>query len=575
MASNCWKRILSYVVAAICVAQAGVHYSHAEGEPAGSHKKYIVRFSAQKTFAQEKSAHDSLKGIEMKSLGGRLYAVDSRLGVEALEAELSQVGDVSYVEQDSLRVKTGAVNLDYSDGWGEESSGMAELSKFVSEKKAYSGEVVVAVIDTGVWKDHPLLKDRTVQGYDFFSNDAAPDDTDGHGTHVAGIIAQSCGELPVKIMPIRVMDSNGGYDSVIGQGIRYAADNGASVINLSLGGVGRSYYLEESVKYARQKGAVVVVSAGNDSADASYYYPAGINECITVSASDRNDSLAVFSNYGSCVDVAAPGVNIKSSIPYFADDDGLVDGFSYYSGTSMAAPFVSAEAAMLKLENSLRNIGEIEYLLQKRIRDVGQPGRDMLFGEGIIDGGIHVKSPGVSPSQRTELVGGKRTIPGGSFFEIRYKAAAGYRPPVSISQAGEVILCNVEYPGDGIISIRPQQALREGSLQINVGGYTYTAAVIPEESVYLFTPLSSLALDVEGALAGDIKRGSVYIRSPNGTKLDFESSVAESGKLVLTFEGAGLEAWDYGRCSIVLDGILLANGSKLYDILPACMYDEK
>lgn len=575
MAFNCWKQVLSYVVAALCMVQVGANYSHAEDEAADLHKRYIVRFSAQKTLAQGKSSHAAPKGLEMKSLGDSSYAVDSKLSKEELEAELSQAGDVSYVEQDRLRVKTGGVNIDYSSAWGVESSGMGELSKAISEEKAYSGEVIVAVLDTGVWKDHPLLKDRTVQGYDFFSNDALPDDTDGHGTHVAGIIAQSCGELPVKIMPIRVMDSNGGYDSVIGQGIRYAADNGASVINLSLAGIGRSYYLEESVRYARQKGAVVVVSAGNDSADASYYYPAGINECITVSASDRDDSLADFSNYGSCVDIAAPGVAIKSSIPYFADKDDVVDGFSYFSGTSMAAPFVSAEAAMLRLENSSRSVGEIEYLLQKRIRDAGPQGRDMLFGNGIIDGGMHVKSPKVSPSQRTELVGGKRTIPGGSIFEIKYKAAAGYRPPVSLSQDGEAVASSVEYPSDGLIYIRPQQALREGSLQIKVGAYTYTAAVIPEESVYLFTPLSSLALEVEGALVGEVQSGSVYIRSPNGTRLDVESSVSGSGKLILDLEGAGLKVWDSGRCSIVLDGVLLSDGSRLYDILPACMYDEK
>lgn len=574
MASNSWKRALSYIVAAICMVQAWAAYTHAESEGAGLNKRYIVRFSSKRASAQENSSHAAQKGLKMKSIGGASYTVDSRLSEAELEAELSEFGEVAYVEQDRLRVKTRAATIGYTAEWGVESSGMGRLSKFISEKGAYSDEVVVAVLDTGVWRDHPLLKGRVVDGYDFFSDDAVPDDMDGHGTHVAGIIAQSCGELPVKIMPVRVMDSNGGYDSVIGRGIRYAADNGASVINLSLSGIGRSYYLEEAVKYARQKGAVVVVSAGNDATDAEYYYPAAIRECITVSASDLNDSRADFSNYGACVDVAAPGINIKSSVPYFADHDGIVDGFSYYSGTSMAAPFVSAEAAMLKLENSSRNVSEIEYLLQKRIRDAGPLGRDMLFGYGIIDGNEHVRSPKVNLSQRTELVGGVRTISGRSIFEIKYKAATGYRPPVSLSQDNTSIPCVAEYPSDGIISVRPLEALKEGSLQIKVGSYTYSAAVIPSESVYLFTPLSSIALEFEGKLAGEAQSGSVYIRSPNGTRIDTESSIAASGELILNIEGKALNPWDYGRCSIVLDGVLLSDGSRLYDIMPASMYDE-
>ena len=234
-------------------------------------------------------------------------------------------------------------------------------------KGATGSEVVVAVVDTGVDLDHSEFKDRLVSGYDFVENDSVADDGNGHGTHVAGIIAGANDGFGVtgvahdaSIMPIRVLDDNGyGWTSDIIAGTRWAAENGADVINLSLGGGGYSQSMADTVAYASSLGAVVVMAAGN-SGFASPDYPAAyaVNHGIAVGAVDQQDSMAGFSNRaGSSVInyVTAPGVDIFSAIPN--------DSYGNLSGTSMAAPHVAGVAALLKSYDQNISSDRIEDLL--------------------------------------------------------------------------------------------------------------------------------------------------------------------------------------------------------------------
>ena len=211
----------------------------------------------------------------------------------------------------------------------------------------------IAIIDTGVDLDHPEFADRIVAGYDFVDGDIVPDDGNGHGTHVAGTIAASNDEIGItgvaynaNIMPLRVLNNDGyGWTRDIISAVRWAADNGADVINMSLGGGGSySQAMADAITYASERGSVVVMAAGNSGAP-SPDFPAthAMNHGIAVGAADRYRSLAGFSNQAGSRElnyVTAPGVNIYSAVPG--------GGYDTFNGTSMAAPHVAGVAGLLK-----------------------------------------------------------------------------------------------------------------------------------------------------------------------------------------------------------------------------------
>lgn len=197
-----------------------------------------------------------------------------------------------------------------------------------------SAGIIVAVLDTGIDHDNQDLFAKVI-GEINLTNSSTSDDLNGHGTHMAGAIAQVAPECCLLI--VKVADDDGKCQaSQVAEGIVQAVDNGANVINMSLR-VPPSSDLEEAVNYARNKGALMVAAAGNDSSSAPTY-PASYTNCIAVAASDESDSLASCSNHGDWVDVAAPGVEIYSR--------GLHNQYEAKSGTSSAAALVSGEAAL-------------------------------------------------------------------------------------------------------------------------------------------------------------------------------------------------------------------------------------
>ena len=261
-----------------------------------------------------------------------------------------------------------------SQSWGTERIGASQLK---GNTDAIEGTVIVALIDTGIDYNHPYLKDRIVDGYDFVDDDTDTMDTHFHGTHVAGIIVDTT-PLSVKIMPIRVFNEEGlSNDVEISKGIRFAIDNGADIINLSFAGDIYSAILENAIDYALSKNVPIIVSAGNESIDTKNSYPASEEKVIVVTATDKNDQIASFSNTGNSIDFSAPGVDIISSIPG--------GQFASASGTSMATPFVTGIVAMLKLEDPFRSVQDIELLLKKYAEDRGTSGWDPTYGEGIIN----------------------------------------------------------------------------------------------------------------------------------------------------------------------------------------------
>ncbi len=253
-----------------------------------------------------------------------------------------------------------------------------------------SPSVVIAVVDSGVNAAHPDLIDRVLPGYDFVNDDNDATDDQGHGTHISGIIAAtanngvgSAGICPLcSILPVKVLDAaNSGTWSNVAAGIVYAVDQGADLINLSLGGTSNPQIVHDAVAYAMQHNVLVIAAAGNSRTDTPFY-PAALEDVFAVSATRQDDTRWSLSNYGSWVDIAAPGYTIYST--YF-DLDNYYAGYIFMSGTSMAAPHVTGLAGLLLAQKTERTPAELRRLISLSAEDLGEPGPDAEFGAGRID----------------------------------------------------------------------------------------------------------------------------------------------------------------------------------------------
>jgi len=261
--------------------------------------------------------------------------------------------------------------------------------------------VTVAVVDTGVKLGGPDGVPAS-GGYDFVNGDSNPDDDNGHGTHVAGTIAQNTNNgkgvagvaYDCSILPVKVLNRYGsGTYAQIADGIRYAADNGAKVINMSLGGSSSNSTLENAIAYAYNMGVTIVCAAGNDGAS-QVSYPARYDAyCIAVGATRYDETLASYSNYGSSLDLTAPGGDTSVDQNGDGYGDGVLQetfqkgkwGYWFFQGTSMAAPHVSGVAALVISEGIASSPAEVRNVLQSTAKDKGAAGRDDTYGWGIVD----------------------------------------------------------------------------------------------------------------------------------------------------------------------------------------------
>ena len=277
-------------------------------------------------------------------------------------------------QDDSISVEKNIKmkKADYNS-WGASVMGL----DYVREMIGYTGmEIRVAVIDTGL--DTELFKenfpDISLQMFDVETDSSVSElvDYDGHGTHVAGTIAESMPKnATLYVVRATRGDSDEFYASDVTAALQHLRYAGVKVINMSLG----SYEQVESQKFViddlKSSGVVTVAAAGNDSVS-DVLYPAGYDSTLSVSAINSDYSLASYSNYGSTVDFAAPGTSIRS-----------INGI--YSGTSMATPHVTAAVAHLKSFNPSLSFNDVKTLLSQHVRDLGEPGKDQQFGYGVID----------------------------------------------------------------------------------------------------------------------------------------------------------------------------------------------
>ena len=252
-----------------------------------------------------------------------------------------------------------------------------------------SRAIRIAIVDTGVDLDHPDLAPRIVTGKDFVNGDGSPDDDAGHGTMVAGIAAATPNNgfgiagaaWDASIIPVKVLDATGeGTDAEVASGISWAADQGAAVINLSLGGPGDSPVLQQAVQYALAKDALVVAAAGN-SASSEPSYPAAYPGVLAVASTDDAGESSSFSNHAPWVDLAAPGEEIFSTVP----GDRGTDRYATGSGTSFASPLVTGIAALVRAVNPGWSQTQVASRLEASARDLGPRGIDDSYGHGLVD----------------------------------------------------------------------------------------------------------------------------------------------------------------------------------------------
>jgi thermitase len=243
--------------------------------------------------------------------------------------------------------------------------------------------VIVAVLDSGISATHPALINRVLPGYNYLDGNTNYDDTLGHGTAVSGVImaavvVDAAGiACQCLVMPVKVVDDSGDamYSSIC-QGLYFAADNGARVINLSITGNYPSRALQDAINYAWSHNLTVVASAGNN-ANSVPLYPAACSNVLAVSATTATDTLAAFSSYGDFVSLSAPGVSIWTT-----QRGGW---YASWSGTSVASPIVAGVAALVIAVNPVLSNTQVVSILEQQVDDIGPVGWDTSFGYGRVN----------------------------------------------------------------------------------------------------------------------------------------------------------------------------------------------
>jgi subtilisin family serine protease len=405
------------------------------------------------------------------------------------------------VPNDPYLYSKGSWKQSYQDQWGHWKIGLTPTGTGKSAWDIETGEknpVVVAFVDTGLDYIHPEIAKQNVWvntkeipgngidddkngfvddviGWNFMEGNNNPWDNDGHGTFTAGIVAAATNNKAgiaginrgVKIMPIRALNFLGrGSASHVVQGIVYAADNGARIINISVEQLetGKSNALQWAVDYAYKKGVLVVVASGNQGRDSSLNTPAGLEHVITVAATDTSDKRMGFSNWGKYIKISAPGEEIlslrarKTDLLVMAGSKDYQAGraflgadarFYHATGSSFSAPFVTGVASLLLAKNPRLTPDQLEHALLMSADDIEAPGWDQVTGYGRVnarkaleadpDYYLYAEMHSVAPAREggRTVVQAFGTVVGSHFGDYHLEVGQGENP-TSWRNAGQV-----------------------------------------------------------------------------------------------------------------------------------------
>jgi thermitase len=309
--------------------------------------------------------------------------------VPSFECEVKSNSLVKYVEP-NFRFQTYFVPNDPS--WNMQWGSQMINADWAWNTTVGNNSVLVAIIDSGIDYDHPdLAANYVALGYDWVNNDTDPMDDNGHGTHCAGIIAAAinnsvgiAGLAQVRVMAEKAFDSGGfGWSWDIAKAIKHAVDQGAKILSDSWGSSENSKLVHDAVEYAYDNGVLIVAAAGNDPTSRKNY-PAAHDEVIAVTAIDQNLDPASFTSFGDWVELAAPGVDIYSTVPW---------GYESWSGTSMACPHVSGVAALIWSCFPSMTRDQVRAQLRYSSQDLGAVGFDNYYGYGLPQADWAVETP--------------------------------------------------------------------------------------------------------------------------------------------------------------------------------------
>lgn len=301
--------------------------------------------------------------------------------LEDLRSSLEASPLVESVEYNYVREPTAAPN----DPGFDRQYGLRQINAPQAWNTTRGAGTEIAVVDTGIDDDHPDLRGKLSGQYDFVNDDGEAEEDffgGGHGTHVSGIAAANtdngagiAGACPgCGLINAKIAGFEGSYDSELAEGITWAVDNGAEVVNVSLEGTETSAVLRKATEYAWNNGAIVVAAAGNQGTN-TVTYPAGYPNVVGVAATNKNERRASFSNSGKHVDVAATGDNIVSTVPN--------GGYEAKSGTSMSSPLVAGVAGLMSSRGMTND--QILSRLQSTATPQGAAGVDPVYGAGLVD----------------------------------------------------------------------------------------------------------------------------------------------------------------------------------------------
>ncbi|HRQ06026.1 MAG TPA: S8 family serine peptidase [Nitrosomonas halophila] len=330
--------------------------------------------------------HGVKSKLKLKGLNAHIYELPDGVDEVKVLNKLKKDRRFKAVELDML-VEPAQTVTDpaFNNSWA-----LPKIQAPTAWQTATGDGITIAILDTGVNGNHPDLAANMVPGWNIYNNNADTTDVHGHGTLVAGSAAAVAnnghGSVGVawdaRIMPVRIADANAyAYFSAMASGIRWAADNGAKIANISYHGAAGSLTVQSAANYMRNKGGIVVVSAGNTSGYINY---ASSDALLVVSATSSNDARASWSSYGPSVDLAAPGVSI-----YTTTRGG---GYGYASGTSFSSPIVAATAALMLAANPDLAPTDVDSILKTTALDLGDPGHDHFYGHGRINAASAVEA---------------------------------------------------------------------------------------------------------------------------------------------------------------------------------------